>query len=55
LIVASKNSLAVVCGDGALLEILSIQPEGRKAVSGVDFANGARLQSGEKFEALVDN
>ncbi len=54
-LVSSKNALAVVCGDSALLEVLSIQPEGRKAVSGADFANGARLQSGEKFEALVDN
>jgi methionyl-tRNA formyltransferase len=54
-IVASRTSLAVVCGDGALLEILSIQPEGRKAVSGTDFANGVRLQPGEKFESLMDN
>src|SRR5207253_2018651 len=32
LLVASKTSLAVVCGDGTPLEILLIQPEGRKAV-----------------------
>jgi methionyl-tRNA formyltransferase len=55
LIVASKTSLAVVCGDGTLLEILLIQPEGRKAVSGTDFANGARIQPGEKFASLMDN
>jgi methionyl-tRNA formyltransferase len=54
-IVASRNSLSTVCGDGTLLEILSIQPEGRKAVSGMDFANGARIQPGEKFESLMDN
>jgi methionyl-tRNA formyltransferase len=54
-IVASKGSIAAVCGDGVLLEILSIQPENRKPVSGADFANGARIQSGEKFEPLVDN
>jgi len=53
-VLLSKTSLAVVCGDGTLLEILSIQPEGRKAVSGTDFANGARMQPGEKFESLVD-
>ena len=53
-IVFSKSSLAVLCGDGNLLEILSIQPEGRKAVSGTDFANGARMQPGEKFESLVN-
>jgi methionyl-tRNA formyltransferase len=50
LLVASKQSLAVVCGDSTLLELLSIQPENRKAVSGADFANGARIRAGEKFE-----
>jgi methionyl-tRNA formyltransferase len=55
LIVASKHSLSVACGDRVLLEILSIQPENRKAVRGADFANGARLQAGEKFESVMDN
>ena len=50
-LVASKQSLAVVCGDSSMLEILSIQPENRKAVSGADFANGARIRAGEKFES----
>jgi methionyl-tRNA formyltransferase len=54
-IVSPKRSLAVVCGDGALLDILLIQPENRKAVSGADFANGARIQPDEKFETLMDN
>ena len=54
-IVSSKSAVAAVCGDGVLLEIESIQPENRKAVSGQDFARGARIQAGEKFEALVDN
>ncbi len=31
------------------LELLMIQPEGKKAVSGADFANGIRIQSGEKL------
>lgn len=54
-IVATKHSLSVVCGDGVLLEVLSIQPENRKAVRGAEFANGARLQPGEKFEPVMDN
>ncbi len=54
-IVASKAGVAAVCGDRMLLEILSIQPENRKPVSGADFANGARIQAGEKFELLMDN
>ena len=37
------------------LEVLSIQPENRKPVSGVDFANGARIQPDEKFGSVVDN
>ena len=54
-IVVARGSLAVVCGDGALLEIVLIQPENRKVVSGADFANGARIHPDEKFEALLDN
>jgi methionyl-tRNA formyltransferase len=55
MIVSPKRSLAVVCGDGVLLEILLIQPENRKAVSGADFAHGARIQPDEKFESMMDN
>jgi methionyl-tRNA formyltransferase len=51
----NRRSLNVVCGDGETLEILSIQPENKKAVSGADFANGARIQPGEKFEPMMDN
>jgi methionyl-tRNA formyltransferase len=51
----SKGRFLVRCGDGLPLEILSIQPENRKAVSGADFANGVRIRPGEKFEPLVDN
>ena len=54
-IVSSKRSLSVVCGDGTLLEILLIQPENRKPVSGADFANGARIEADEKFVPLMDN
>jgi methionyl-tRNA formyltransferase len=54
-VVTTKGRLSVMCGDGVALEILSIQPENRKSVSGADFANGARIQAGEKFEAVMDN
>jgi methionyl-tRNA formyltransferase len=54
-VVATKGRLSVMCGNGVPLEILSIQPENRKSVSGADFANGARIQAGEKFEAVMDN
>jgi len=55
LIVISGRSLSVLCGDSSMLEILSIQPENRKAVSGADFANGARIQPDEKFQPVMDN
>lgn len=55
LILLSKGKLAVSCGDGITLEILSIQPENRKAISGADFANGARIQPDEKFGSVKDN
>jgi methionyl-tRNA formyltransferase len=54
-ILVSKGSVKVVCGGGTLLEILSIQPENRKAVAGADFANGARIQADEKFQPVMDN
>jgi methionyl-tRNA formyltransferase len=52
-VMSSKGHLTVMCGDGNTLEILSIHPENRKAVSGAEFANGSRIQPGEKFESLV--
>jgi len=50
-----KGKLNVVCGDGESIEIVSIQPPNRKAVSGADFANGARIQPDEKFGSMIDN
>ena len=50
-----KRALKVCCGEGSVLEVLELQPQNRKPVSGSDFANGARLQPGEKFERLEDN
>ena len=55
MIVASKRSLAVGCGDSVLLELIEVQPENRRAVGGWEFANGARIQPGEKFEPVMDN
>jgi methionyl-tRNA formyltransferase len=54
-IITSKGSLAVACGNSSLLEILMIQPENKRPVSGSDFANGARIQPGEKFQPVLDN
>ncbi|HEX4998558.1 MAG TPA: methionyl-tRNA formyltransferase [Terriglobia bacterium] len=51
-VVEAKKALAVVCGDGRTLEILVIQPENRGPVSGPEFANGRRIQCGERFESI---
>jgi methionyl-tRNA formyltransferase len=42
--------LNVVCGEGTILELQSIQIEGRKKISAREFANGARLAPGERFD-----
>jgi methionyl-tRNA formyltransferase len=44
-----KNELFVCCGDATVLCVRLVQVEGRKAVKAIDFANGARLKSGEQF------
>ncbi len=48
-IVSGNGKLRVACGQGTLLELSTVKLEGRKQVSAAEFANGARLQSGERF------
>lgn len=44
-----KGRLFAACGGGGFLETLSLQLPGRRAVTGADFARGARLAPGERF------
>ena len=44
-----ENELFVWCGDTTVLCVRVVQVEGRKPVKASDFANGARLKSGERF------
>ena len=44
-----KNELFVRCGDATVLRVSAVKLEGRKPVKASDFANGARLKSGERF------
>ena len=44
-----KNELYVWCGDATVLRVGLVKLEGRKPVKASDFANGARLKSGERF------
>jgi methionyl-tRNA formyltransferase len=48
-LVGEREELFVMCGDATVLRIGTVQVEGRKAVKAADFANGARLKSGERF------
>lgn len=44
-----KKRLFCLCGDGNLLGIESLIPEGKKAMFGFEFFNGARAAFGENF------
>jgi methionyl-tRNA formyltransferase len=48
LLVTDDEGLLVNCGAG-VLHVAHVQMEGRKRVTGIEFANGARLKPGEKF------
>ena len=49
-IVASTGEIDVICGEGTLLQLESIQIEGRKKILAHDFANGAHLVPAERFD-----
>jgi methionyl-tRNA formyltransferase len=40
----------VICADATLLRLTAVKLEGRKQVTAADFANGARLVSGDSFK-----
>ena len=43
--------LFVGCGNNTALEVVTIQPEGKKKMSARDFANGHRLTPGERIDS----
>lgn len=44
--------LMVSCGDGGWIELRTLQMENRRAVSGAEFANGVRIEPGERFTSV---
>ncbi len=48
-IVQRDSRVLVVCGQSTEIQLETVQLEGRKRVTAVEFANGARLGPGEKF------
>jgi methionyl-tRNA formyltransferase len=48
-IIATGKQVLVACGHGTFLQLEYAQLEGRKRITAQEFANGARLQPGERF------
>jgi methionyl-tRNA formyltransferase len=45
-----KTGILVKCGENDLVRIEKLQPQGKNAMSSIDFINGYRLKTGENFE-----
>jgi methionyl-tRNA formyltransferase len=50
IMLVERNKVLVSCGDTTLLRLLTVKLEGRKEVSALEFANGARLKTAERFD-----
>lgn len=46
---AHGDELVIACGEGTVLHVLELQPEGKRRLSTHDFLNGAHLHDGEKL------
>jgi methionyl-tRNA formyltransferase len=49
-VLGAKGPLVVACGEATAIELVELQAEGRKRVSGADFRNGMRVTENERFE-----
>jgi methionyl-tRNA formyltransferase len=49
MIVAQIGGLMIACGEGGLIELLEVQPEGKRRMSARDFVNGLRPWLGERL------
>lgn len=49
-ILQEDTQILIACGHATLLRLLSVKVQGRKQVSAVEFANGARLTQRERFD-----
>lgn len=48
-VAAARGTLAVACGDGRTLDLLVIQPEGRRAMAAAEFLAGHRVVPGVRL------
>jgi len=45
----AKDGIAVACGEGTILRITEVKPEGKRTMSVRDFLNGAKIGRGDRF------
>lgn len=50
----TSSGMRVVCGEASVLEILEVQPAGKKKMTGREYANGARLKAGELLRSRLE-
>ena len=48
-ILTGGGNISVACGEGTALQLDFVQLEGRKRITALEFANGARLAPGDRF------
>lgn len=46
-VIGAKGALRIACGQSTVLELVEVQQEGRKLVSGIDLRNGLRIADNE--------
>jgi methionyl-tRNA formyltransferase len=49
-IITENERLIIVCGHNTALELLEVQPEGKKRMTARDFVHGYRPQPGEQLK-----
>jgi methionyl-tRNA formyltransferase len=48
-VAADAEGISVMCGDGVAIDLLQVQPEGRRVMAAHDFLAGHRTLAGERF------
>lgn len=48
-VIINEDSLSIACGAGSALELLEVQPEGKRRMPAADFIRGYRPNAGEKL------
>lgn len=49
---AHKQGILIACGEATVLNVLELQPQDKTRLSATDFANGYRVESGQRFHTV---